>query len=220
MTKTTAPNLTPRQLQTLHRIAHHLNKNPYSATISELARELKIARTTAFEHIASLREKNLLKGDRRKARSLRLTQKAKALLEKYNNHAAEDDYQNCTETGQMPLLGTVAAGQPIDAIENSESVSLQNCFGNAENVFALQVKGQSMIEEDIRDGDYIICKKAQSANNGQLAVVIVDDNTATLKKFYKEKNRARLQPANKEYQPIYTDNCRIEAVVIGLLRQL
>lgn len=220
MQKTTEPNLTPRQLQTLHSIAQHLNKNPYSATISELARELKIARTTAFEHIASLREKNLLTGNRRKARSLKLTQKARALLEKYNDTPADVEYDKNTGPGQVPMLGTVAAGQPIEAIENSDSVSLQNCFGNSENVFALQVKGQSMIEEDIRDGDYIICKKAQSANNGQLAVVIVDDNTATVKKFYKEKDRARLQPANKDYQPIYTDNCRIEAVVIGLLRQL
>jgi repressor LexA len=77
-----------------------------------------------------------------------------------------------------------------------------------------------MIDEDIRQGDYVICRRSAVADNGQLIVAIVDEENATLKRFYKEKNRARLQPANDDYPPIYSDNCRIEAVVVGLVRKL
>jgi repressor LexA len=76
-----------------------------------------------------------------------------------------------------------------------------------------------MVNEDIRDGDYVICRRSNAADDGQLVVAIVDEENATLKRFYREKNQARLQPANDNYQPIYSDNCRIEAVVIGLVRR-
>ncbi|MEJ2702824.1 MAG: S24 family peptidase [Sedimentisphaerales bacterium] len=84
----------------------------------------------------------------------------------------------------------------------------------------LEVTGDSMIGEDIREGDYVICRRSRVADNGQLVIAIVDSDNATLKRFYKEKTRARLQPANEDYEPIYSDNCRVEAVVIGLVRKL
>ena len=123
------------------------------------------------------------------------------------------------EVAGIPLAGSVAAGIPVEAVENIESLSLASAFGSGEDIFALEVSGDSMIEEDIRHGDYVICRRSRVANDGQLVVAIVDDENATLKRFYKEKNRARLQPANDDYQPIYSDNCRIEAVVIGLIRK-
>ena len=76
-----------------------------------------------------------------------------------------------------------------------------------------------MIEDDIRDGDYVICRRSATASNGQMVVAIVEEENATLKRFYKEDDRIRLQPANQKYDPIYTDNCRIEAVVVGLIRK-
>ncbi len=125
-----------------------------------------------------------------------------------------------TEDAGIPLAGSVAAGVPAEAVENVESLSLSSAFGSGDDIFALEVTGDSMIDEDIRQGDYVICRRSRVADDGQLVVAIVDDENATLKRFYKEKGRARLQPANDDYQPIYTDNCRIEAVVIGLVRKL
>jgi repressor LexA len=119
----------------------------------------------------------------------------------------------------IPLLGRVAAGEPIEAIEQSERLSLSSYFGMEDETFALEVIGESMIEEDIRSGDYVICRKTQVARDGQLVIAIVDNESATLKRFYREKNCVRLQPANKDFTPIYSDNCRIEAVVVGLVRK-
>jgi repressor LexA len=118
------------------------------------------------------------------------------------------------------LAGRVAAGAPLEAIENVEHLSLTGCFGGGDDLFALEVSGQSMVNEDIREGDYVICRRSGVAQNGQLVVAIVDEQDATLKRFYKEADRVRLQPANDDYQPIYSNNCRIEAVVIGLVRKL
>jgi repressor LexA len=124
-----------------------------------------------------------------------------------------------TKAEGIPLAGSVAAGVPVEAVENIELLSLSSTFGSRDDIFALEVTGDSMIDEDIHQGDYVICRRSHVADDGQLVVAIVDDENATLKRFYKEKGRARLQPANDDYQPIYTNNCRIEAVVIGLLRK-
>jgi len=106
------------------------------------------------------------------------------------------------------------------AIEDKDYLSLSSHFAGSDDTFALEVTGDSMVDDDIRNGDYVICRRACSANTGQLVVAIVDNENATLKRFYKEKARVRLQPANNDYQPIYSDNCRIEAVVVGLVRKL
>jgi len=124
-----------------------------------------------------------------------------------------------TEGEGIPLAGNVAAGVPVEAVENVELLSLNSAFGSGDDILALEVNGDSMIDEDIRQGDYVICRRSRIAEDGQLVVAIVDDENATLKRFYKEKGRARLQPANNNYKPIYSDNCRIEAVVVGLIRK-
>ena len=129
------------------------------------------------------------------------------------------DQVDATKSAAIPLAGTVAAGVPIEAVENTESLSLNSCFGSGDDIFALEVRGDSMIGEDIHEGDYVICRRQSTAHNSQLVVAIVDEENATLKRFYKEKTRARLQPANDAYEPIYSDNCRIEAIVIGLVRR-
>jgi len=117
------------------------------------------------------------------------------------------------------LLGRVAAGRPIEAIENRQSLSLGDIFGTADDVFALEVVGDSMIEEGIDSGDYIVCRRCQTAGDGELVVAIMGEEEVTLKKFYLEKDRVRLQPANEAYEPIYSNDCKIEAVVIGLLHR-
>jgi len=207
--------ITPRQLQVLRTVAQLQKSRCYSPTIAEVAEGLGISRTTAFEHIAALREKGLLAKSTRKLRSLKLTLRANRLLE------GDAQTSVCTQSEPgVPLLGTVAAGQPTEAIENPETMSLRELFGNADNIFTLRVSGDSMVDEGISDGDYVVCRRSAAARDGQIVVAIVDEDEATLKKFYKEANRARLQPANTAYDPIYSDNCRIEAVVLGLLRRL
>ena len=209
--------LTPRQLQLLRMIARFQENRCYSPTLAEMASELNISRSTVFEHLAELRRKGLLSGHQNKARSLKVSSRGQELLSglpgQYSStHAAED--------AGIPLAGSVAAGVPVEAVENVELLSLGSAFGSGDDIFALEVTGDSMIDEDIRQGDYVICRRSRIAADGQLVIAIVNEENATLKRFYREKNRARLQPANDEYEPIYTDNCRIEAIVIGLLRKM
>ena len=147
---------------------------------------------------------------------MKLTAQARRLLDSYPEACDEPEQ---VEDG-LPLLGIVAAGVPIEAIQNTEYISLRSEFGTSGDTFILQVAGDSMIDENINDGDFVICKKTQTAQNGQLVVAIVDEDNATVKRFYKEPCRVRLEAANKNYEPIYSNNCRIEGAVIGLMRKL
>ncbi len=207
--------LTPKQLQVLRHIAAFHDRQRYSPTIAELARQLHLSRSTVFEHLGELQRKSLLTTSPGRARSLRVTSRGRRLLE---STSADVSYDEPPLMG-VPLLGRIAAGLPAEAVENADSVSLRSCFGTGDELFALQVSGDSMIEENIRPGDYVICRRADAAENGQIVVAFVEEGQATLKRFYREKDRARLQPANSRYDPIYSSNCRIEAVVVGLLRK-
>jgi repressor LexA len=211
-----AIQLTPRQLQLLQMIAHFQENRYYSPTLAEMASELNISRSTVFEHLAELRRKGLLSGYQNKARSLKVSSQGQELLSELSG---QNPLTYDTESNGIPLVGSVAAGVPIEAVENVELLSLGSAFGYDDDILALEVTGDSMIDEDIRPGDYVICRRSRTAENGQLVVAIVDDENATLKRFYKEKGRAKLQSANDDYQPIFTDNCRIEAIVIGLVRK-
>jgi repressor LexA len=208
--------LTPKQLQVLRHIAAFHGSQCYSPTIAELATQLSLSRSTVFEHLGELQRKSLLSTCPGRARSLRLTPQGRRVLRHTPPH--EDPEEEGPHTG-VPLLGRVAAGVPVETVENKENMSLRSCFGTGDDLFALQVRGDSMIEEDIRSGDYVICRRAERAENGALVVALVNEGQATVKRFYREEDKARLQPANPEYAPIYSDNCRIEAVVIGLLRK-
>jgi repressor LexA len=222
--------LTPRQVQLLSTIAGFRTSRGYLPTIGELAQQLSISRATAFGHIEQLRRKGLVSGQqcpstKARARSLNLTSKARRRLKqipdiehRYSNEYRESSIEN-REAG-IPLVGRVADGLPVEAVENKDYLSIESCFGNTGDIFALEVKGDSMVGENIREGDYVICKRTAMASNGQLVVAIVDNEDATLKRFYREKNLVRLQPANDAYEPIYSNNCQIQGVVIGLVRKL
>jgi repressor LexA len=209
--------LTPKQLQVLRHIAAFHGSQCYSPTIAELANQLRLSRSTVFEHLAELQRKSLLSTCPGRARSLRLTPQGRRLLRNTQTQAVDDEER---PRPGVPLLGRVAAGVPVEAVENRDTLSLTSCFGTGDDLFALQVRGDSMVEEDIRPGDYVICRRADTAQNGQLVVALVNEGQATLKRFYREPDRARLQPANSSYAPIYSDDCRINAVVVGLLRKL
>ncbi len=215
--------ITPRQLKVLKTIARFEASQCYSATIGEVAEKLGVSRSTVFEHVAALRRKKLLAGSRGKARSLKLTLRANRLLDTAENSGADDTYCYDEATQRpvgIPLAGRVAAGVGIEAVDNFQMLSLNSMFVASDDIFALEIAGNSMIDDGISDGDYVMCKKTSVAENGQLVVAILEDNSATVKRFYDEGGIVRLQPANRDFEPIYSDNCRIDAVVLGLLRRL
>jgi len=199
-----AIQLTPRQFQLLQMVARFQENRCYSPTLAEMACELEISRSTVFEHLAELRKKGLLSGYQNKARSLKVSSQGQELLSELSGQSSPT---NATEAGGIPLAGSVAAGVPVEAIENVELLSLTSAFGSGDDIFALEVAGDSMINEDIRQGDYVICRRCRVADDGQLVVAIVDDENATLKRFYKEKHQARLQPANDDYQHVSRASC-------------
>ncbi|MCD4832032.1 MAG: transcriptional repressor LexA [Anaerohalosphaeraceae bacterium] len=208
--------LTPRQLQVLQIVRDYQKSQCYSITLQELAQKLGLSRTTIFEHVGGLKEKGLLSADPGRARSLKLTRQGQRLLEQNRQYHQNDS----SDDNGIPLLGRVAAGVPIEAIQNAEQISLRSEFGSGDDVFALTVCGDSMTGDGIYDGDTVICKQKQNASQGEIVVAIVDDENATVKRFYREKDCVRLEASNENYEPIYTENCRIAGVVTGLMRKL
>jgi repressor LexA len=171
--------------------------------MQELADILDVTKVTVFEHVTGLEKKGLLRRLRHRARSLELTSRVEFPDE---------------QGGRLPLVGHIAAGSPIEAIQNQDDLDLQELFNSRQGAFVLKVRGNSMIDEHIRDGDYVVCEKRDTARNGETVVALLDDGEATLKKFFKEGNRVRLQPANPEFKPIYSENVRIQGIVMGVLR--
>jgi repressor LexA len=204
-----ALNLTPKQMKILTRIRDIRLSRGYSPTMQELADELGVSKVTVFEHVEALIRKGALVRDANKARSLRVSPNVKL----------PDELRNT----KLPLVGTIAAGKPIDAVEDRQFLDLESLFAPGSrrgtgDVFVLKVRGDSMIDEQIRPGDYVIVERRNTARNGETVVALLDDGEATLKKFYKERGRIRLQPANEAYEPIWVDNCTIQGVVIGVVR--
>lgn len=216
----TTQSLTRKQLQILKAISIFKANQCYSPTIAELAVQLAASRTTIFEHITELRKKEMLSGLSGKARSLRLTARAQKLLKTQQGTQQQGGCDTDEEKPDgIPLLGRVAAGIPIEAVETNDYLSLNSKFKVTDGDFALQVAGESMIEDGIHDGDYVICRNSSTAQNGQLVVADIGDENVTLKRFYKEKDCVRLQPANYLFEPIYSDTCKIKAIVTGLIRK-
>ncbi|NLX13932.1 MAG: transcriptional repressor LexA [Phycisphaerales bacterium] len=197
------PRLTPKQLRILTLIRDYQRKHGYSPTMQELADVLGVTKVTVFEHVSGLEKKGLLRRSRHRARSLELTGRV----------AFPDESSTA-----LPLAGRIAAGKPIEAVEDNEIVDLGNMFRARSDTFVLQVSGDSMIEEHICDGDLVVVERRQTADNGETVVALLDNGDATLKKFYKEGGRIRLQPANAGLSSIHVDNVTIQGVVIGVLR--
>jgi repressor LexA len=199
-----ARQLTPRQLQILTFIRDFRRKHGYSPTMQELADHLDVTKVTVFEHVGALEGKGLLHRLRHKARSLELTSRVQ--------------FPDETST-KLPLLGAIAAGRPIEAIEHAEPFDLEDAFVSRSGTFALKVRGDSMIDEQICDGDYVVVERRTNPRNGETVVAVMPDGEATLKKFYKEKGRIRLQAANARFKPMYVDQVDIQGVVIGVVRK-
>jgi len=198
--------LTKKQAQIRDYIAQHVEKYGYAPSLTEIGDEFGISTvSTVHEHISNLIEKGVLKRAKGVARSLELIKlKVKS------------------EMMAVPLVGVIAAGRPIEAIEIPDEVveiAKDRRFQEGE-LYALRVSGNSMIGDGIFDGDFAIIKKQSWADNGDTAVAIIDDNEATLKKYYKEKGRIRLQPANPTFEPIFRRNVEIRGIAVKIIRDL
>src|SRR5690625_2065698 len=185
-------NLTPKQLHLLYRIRDLRIAHGYSPTMQELADELNVSKVTVFERVEALIKKGALLRDSLKARSLTVN--------------PDIDILDDPAPARLPLVGTIAAGSPIEAVESSEHLDLEAMFtkpqskSHSHKRFALKVRGESMIEEQICDGDFVVCQQCASARNGQTVVALLDTGEATLKKYYKQKGgKIKLQPANKDF---------------------
>ena len=198
--------VTPRQLDVLRLIRDYRRRNGYSPTMQEIGDEFGLTKVTVFEHVGVLERKGVLKrGPKHKARSLWVS----------------PEFQFPDEGAHaLPLVGQIAAGMPIEAIEDIETLDIEALFDRPGEMFALRVTGESMIDEQIRDGDYVICQRREKAENGQTVVALLADGEATLKKFYREKRRIRLDPANPKFKSIYPKQIQIQGVVVGVVRAM
>jgi repressor LexA len=197
--------LTKRQREILDYIESFLENYGYSPSFEEIARFFGYSSlATVHEHLSNLERKGYLRKNYNKSRSLELVPSEGTLAV------------------ELPLLGSVAAGLPIEAIEEQETVSVPHDMLHPGSNYVLRVRGDSMIDEQIRDGDYIIVNSRQTAENGEMVVALVGGDSATVKKFYLERGgRIRLQPANPTMDPMYFDpsEVTIQGIVVAVIRR-
>lgn len=198
--------LTKRQRQILDYLELFIDSSGYSPSFEEIADHFGYSSlATVHEHLTNLEQKGLIRKNYNRSRSLELVP---------------------SEIGPvavvLPLLGNVAAGLPIEAIEEQESISVPHDMVRQGNNYVLRVQGTSMIDEQIRDGDYIIVNSRRAAENGEMVVALVGGESATVKKFYRESGgRIRLQPANPDMFPMFfhEDEVEIQGIVVGVIRK-
>lgn len=198
--------LTPRQREIYDYLCRFKEANGYAPTMAEIRAHFGLNSPATVHHLLSTLEREGL---------IRRIPHASRGIEIVKQEQAE-------EACEIPLLGVVAAGQPIEAILSQEIVSIPpNMLGRG-RTFALRVRGDSMIGEHIADGDFVIVESRETAENGQTVVALIDGSDATVKRFYREKNQIRLEAANPHYEPIIIkppDRVNIQGIVIGLIRK-
>jgi repressor LexA len=203
--------ITKRQREVYDFISEFVQKNQYSPSFEEIREGLGLnSLATVHKHVSNLEKKELLTRDYNRSRSIDLLPPRGRLKQAMS-----------VNTGMvLPLLGRIAAGQPIEAIERPETISLAD-FVRSKEVFVLEVRGDSMQDEAILSGDYVLVEKTKVAHNGDIVVALVENSDATLKRFYREGDRIRLQPSNARMKPIVVPaaNVQIQGRVIGVLRK-
>jgi repressor LexA len=212
--------LTRRQKEVLDFIVGFLKENEYSPSFEEIAEGMGLASiATVHKHLTALESKGYLKRSFNQSRALELGPKYyRELRLKRQEEAHESSVLPALAT---PLLGTIAAGRPIEAFPNQESLSFKDFLG-AKDVFALEVRGDSMIEDHILEGDYVLVEKTEQYRDGEIVVALVDGSESTLKRFYREPGgKARLQPANAAMEPIFVplSDLQIQGRVLAVHRK-
>jgi len=205
--------LTKRQKDVLDFIADFVEENGYSPSYEELAQGLKLASlATVHKHIQALESRNYLRRLFNQSRSLEV-------LPKYMQERRRS--RQTTRAVEVPLAGRIAAGAPVEAIEGQDTLQFADFAGKGDT-FALQVTGESMIEDHILSGDYVLVERTQQAKDGEIVAALVDGRETTLKRIYHEPDgRVRLQPANSSMQPIIVDgaNVQVQGRVLAVLRK-
>lgn len=202
-----------RQNEVFDFIMKHVRENGYAPSIREICTALGLRSTsTVHYHLTALAKRGLIQWEGGKNRAIKVL--GQGPLSPAARQAEE------SRSRGLPIVGRIAAGRPIEAIaEHDEYLSFEDRFDGPE-LYVLKVKGDSMIEDHIQDGDYVIIKKQDTARDGEIVVALLDDGEATLKRFYREPGgRYRLQPANSAMLPIYVDRVTIQGKLVGLLRQ-
>ncbi len=236
-------NLTARQHEIIKFIWKYRKRRGLAPTLAEIASELGISKVTVHEHIAQLEKKGALEKEPFLSRSTRLTRRMLRELEKTLEEQsryvgvedppaetaeevaaepADDSGSHARSSGNgttLPLLGEIAAGKPLEAVEERELVDLADICQLDRANYLLRVKGDSMIEDGICDGDYVLVERRNTARDGETVVAILETNEATLKRFYRQKKRFKLEPANSALKPIYADKVEIRGVVVGVIRR-
>ena len=195
-------HLTKRQREIYEYLRDHIRSRGYAPSIAEIGKQFHLSSpATVHKHISHLEKKGLILKQQNLSRAIEVV--------------AEPGYAT-----SYPLLGEIAAGKPIEALDQQEVVELLPDDGN-KDIFVLRVKGNSMIEDHIQSGDYVIVEKRNVAENGETVVALIDNDRATLKRFYRENGRIRLQPAHPDMKPIYLreGDFTIQGVVISVLRK-
>jgi repressor LexA len=197
------PPLTKRQRQILDFFGAYTAAHGMSPTLEEVATHFGVNKVTIFGHVSELERKGVLsRSGRRVSRGLQIVG------------------ENTTpSTTAVPILGKIAAGLPIQAIEDPEELQLADLIPQDRQVYALRVSGQSMIDDGIRDGDIVLVEGRSEARNGEMVVAVLPDEEVTLKRFYREPKGFRLQPANPDMQPIFVSDLTVRGVVIGVVRR-
>ena len=205
--------LTKRQKEFLDFLAGFLEKRGYSPSYEEIAEGLNLASlATVHKHILALESKQYVKRGFNQSRSLEIAPKY---------YEEQRQHRQMPASMDVPLLGRIAAGAPVEAIAGQDTLSFSDFAGDP-NTYALQVRGDSMIEDHICDGDYVLVERATEARDGDIVVALVDGTETTLKRFYREAgDRVRLQPANAAMQPIYVPQAsvNIQGKLLAVLRK-
>lgn len=204
--------LTKRQKEVLDYLVSFETKHGYAPSFEEIGKGMKLTSlATVHKHVTTLEKKGFIRRGYNQSRSIEIVQLPKTVKEQVIERRIQE----------LPLVGRIAAGRPLEAVEERETISLGD-FARGGSSFVLQVKGTSMIEDHILDGDFVVCEQTQVANNGDIVVALVGGEDATLKRFYREgPGKVRLQPANSEMAPIYVPagDVKIQGRVIGVLRK-
>lgn len=229
-------NLTARQFEIIKYIWKYRKRNGLAPTLAEIASELKISKVTVHEHIAQLEKKGAIEKEPFLSRSTRLTRRMlreleKTLVEQSRYVGVEEPQLDPTRptakkkkparAAELPLLGQIAAGQPLEAVEECEMVDLAEMCQLDRASYILQVRGDSMVDDGIRDGDFVLVEKRSDARDGETVVAILENNEATLKRFYRVRGKKfKLEPANATLKPIFVDKLEIRGVVVGVIRRM
>jgi repressor LexA len=208
-----------RKQRIIDYIAATVRQRGYPPSVREIASAVNLASTSAVHHhLQALEREGYLERGATQSRALRLTPTAALLA----GAAANGASARAAPFGQaLPVIGEIAAGGPIEAYQDaSETLNVPETLAPTSDAYVLRVRGDSMIDAHITDGDYVVIRPQQTAHNGDIVVAQVEENAVTLKRFFREKNRVRLQPANEQYPPQYYDEVRIQGKLIGVIRRV